>query len=248
MQAGLRQLLGKGAAINCGKVMTSIFDSENLLPYLKAAQSFTKLVALRSSSDALPDLSGEGGLLGDEFGAVTPALPLTRFGSVEDVERLANDLELVAFSGPIRTHEEMYGVFYELALNAVQHSESAVGCDAIVAQGVDAAGHVLHLLGVADCGIGIRATLIRNPDFAHVASDADAIALATELHVTGTGDSSRGLGLDHVMNVVRIWRCNCIIISGSGYLNIVDGVVSTQGNLDAGASVNGTVVAITLSM
>lgn len=228
--------------------MTGIFDSENLLPYLKAAQSFTKLIALRSSSDALPDLNGEGGLLGDEFGAVTQALPLTRLGSVDAVERLANDLELAAFSGSMRTHEEMYGVFYELALNAVQHSESAVGCYAIVEQGVDAEGRALHLLGVADCGIGIRATLIRNPDFAHVANDADAIALATELHVTGTGDSSRGLGLDHVMNVVRIWRCNCIIISGSGYLNIMNGVVSTHGNLNGGENVNGTVVVITLSV
>ena len=229
--------------------MDRIFDSAHRLPHLKAAQGLTELVALRGAGgDALPSLDGSAGLLGDEFGAVTPVLPLTRFGSVTDVERIANDLELAAVSGAVRTHEEMYGVFYELALNAVQHSESAVGCYAIVEQGVDADGRPTHLLGVADYGIGIRAALIGNPAFAAVANDADAIALATELHVTGTGDPSRGLGLDHVMNVVRMWRCNCIIISGAGYLDVRDGGVTTQGSLDAGESVAGTVAVITLSV
>lgn len=226
--------------------MSSTLYSDDLLPHLKAAQRLTKLVALRNSSDALPGLSDESGLLGDEFGAVTQALPLTRFASVNDVERLANDLELSASSGSIRTHVEMCGVFYELALNAVQHSESAVGCYAIVEQGVDADGLILHLLGVADFGIGIRATLIRNPDFAYIDNDADAIVMAAELHVTGTGDSNRGLGLDHVMNVVRTWQCNFVIISGSGYLNILNGEVSMQGNLNADASVSGTVAVMTL--
>lgn len=228
--------------------MSNALYSDALLPHLKAAQRLTQLVALRNSSDALPDLSGEVGLLGNEFGAVTPVLPLTRFGSVNDVERLANDLELAASSGSIRTHVEMCGVFYELALNAVQHSESAIGCYAIVEQGVDADGRILHLLGVADCGIGIRATLIRNPDFAYIDNDADAIVMASELHVTGTGDSSRGLGLDHVMNVVRTWQCNFVIISGSGYLNVQNGEVSMQGNLNADASVSGTVAVMTLSV
>ena len=196
----------------------------------------------------MPNLGGNAGLLVDEFGAVTPVLPLTRFGNVTDVERIANDLELVAVSCPMRTHDEMFGVFYELALNAVQHSESAAGCYAIVEQSVDSDGRIIHLLGVADCGIGIRATLIRNPNFADVANDADAIALATELHVTGTGDASRGLGLDHVMNVVRMWQCNCIIVSGAGYLDVRDGGATTQGNLSDDESVAGTVAVITLSV
>ena len=165
--------------------MASILHSDDSMPHLKAAQGLTKLVSLQNSVSALPDLGGADGLLGDEFGAVTPALPLTRFGSVNDVERIANDLELAIGSGSIRTHEEMYGVFYELALNAVQHSESAVGCYAMVEQGVDADGRTLHLLGVADCGIGIRAALIRNPDFAYLNDDADAVRVQSNRAVAG---------------------------------------------------------------
>ena len=227
--------------------MFSDFSSDHPLPHLKAAHTLARLVdQLHADSDALPNLGGNTGLLGDEFGVVAPVLPLTRFGSVNDVERIADDLELAVVSGSMRTHEEMFGVFYELALNAVQHSESAAGCYAIVQQSVDYDGRIIHLLGVADCGIGIRATLTRNPDFADVANDADAIALATELHATGTGDVSRGLGLDHVMNVVRMWRCNCIIISGAGYLNTTDGIVTTQGSLADGVSVAGTIAVITM--
>ena len=53
--------------------------------------------------------------------------PITRFQSVDDVEQIANNLELESGPGLTGTLVEMVGVFYELALNAVEHSEWAAG-------------------------------------------------------------------------------------------------------------------------
>ena len=64
------------------------------------------------------------GFAGD-FDAGIP--PITRFQSVDDVERIANNLELASGSGMTAALVEMAGVFYELALNAVEHSQWAAG-------------------------------------------------------------------------------------------------------------------------
>ena len=120
-----------------------------------------------------------------------------------------------------------------------------IGQDAPI-QFMDADGGVTHVLGVADCGIGILASLQQNPAFADVQNDADAIALATELHITGTGDQHRGLGLDYVMNVVKDWGGDFCILSGGGYLNVKDGIETTGGNLNSRERISGTVVVVTL--
>lgn len=108
-------------------------------------------------------------------------------------------------------------------------------------------GLVAHVRGVADLGIGIPASLRRNPHFAHVQNDADAIVLATELHITGTGEAHRGIGLDHIMNVVKDWRGDCSIISGSGYLNIRNGIEVEKGNRNATDRISVTVAVVTLT-
>lgn len=227
--------------------MDGIFDIPKRTLHLDMARRLMRLVALRSSGDDLSELSGDPGLPGGEFGTVVQVLPLTRFGSVADVERIADDLELAVGHRPAGTHEEMYGVFYELALNAVQHSQSAMGRYVILERGADTRDGVAHVLGVADLGIGIPASLRRNPHFSHVQNDADAIALATELHITGTGEAHRGIGLDHVINVVKDWRGDCSIISGSGYLNIRNGIEVEKGNLNSADRISGTVAVVTLT-
>lgn len=84
-----------------------------------------------------------------DFDAGIP--PITRFESVDDVERIANNLELASGAGLTGTLIEMVGVFYELALNAVEHSQWAAGyyviraCSSIV-------GGVEHTVGIADYG------------------------------------------------------------------------------------------------
>lgn len=81
--------------------------------------------------------------------------PITRFESVDDVERIANDLELASGDGLTAALLEMVGVFYELALNAVEHPQCAASYYVIRA-GSGAGGGVEHTVGVADCGTGFR--------------------------------------------------------------------------------------------
>ena len=213
---------------------------------LRVAHALMALFSHRGNGNASDDvIAALSSVAGDSVN-VAQILPPEQFHSVDDVERIANDLELAAGHGPGGTHDEMYGVFYELALNAVQHSQSAVGCYAILEHSTDADGGVTHILGVADCGIGILASLQQNPAFADVQNDADAIALSTELHITGTGDRHRGLGLDYVMNVVKDWGGDLCVISGEGYLNVKDGTETTGGNLNSEERISGTVVVVTL--
>ena len=178
---------------------------------------------------------------------IAQVLPLTKFRSIDDVERIANDLELAPGVGPANVRSEMSGVFYELALNAVQHSKSAVGEYAVLQHMIGADGEVIYVVGVADCGIGIPASLRRNSAFADVQWDGDAIALATELHITGTGDAQRGLGLDHVVQVVKRFGGNFTIISGGGYWYLEEGIRVEKGLLNPTDRLSGTVAAVTIS-
>ena len=114
------------------------------------------------------------------------------------------------------------------------------------AVGVD--GEIIYAIGVADCGMGIPESLRRNPEFANVCSDAEAIALATELHITGTGDSQRGLGLDHVTKIVKSFGGNFIIMSGRAFWDLKKGLEVENGTLNLTDRLSGTVVAVTLSV
>ena len=108
----------------------------------------------------------------DDFDAGIP--PIIRFQSVDDVERIADDIEAASSGGLTATRAEMVGVFYELALNAVEHSEWAAGYY-VIREGSDSTvAGIGHTVGIADCGIGIPASLRRNLDFADVLNDADA--------------------------------------------------------------------------
>lgn len=175
-------------------------------------------------------------------------LPVTRFGTIEDVERIANIVEGSTGVGPVNLQGEIAGIFYELALNAVQHSESAVGEYAVLECAVTPQGEIIYAAGVADGGIGIPASLRLNPEYAFIDNDADAIDLATQLHVTGTGDPRRGLGLDHVLQVVKRFRGSLIIASGRGYWNLEKGVETRKGRLNLTDRLSGTVVAVTVSV
>lgn len=87
---------------------------------------------------------------------------------------------------------------------------------------------------MSDDGIGIPASLRNNPLYAGIASDKDAILRATELDVTGTTEP-RGAGLHHVMERVRAYRGELVIISGYGLLTVANGAEPAVRDLsDAG--------------
>ena len=56
-------------------------------------------------------------------------VPMTRFDTEFDVENVTNDADeaLRRFGGPVNLHAVVTNTFAELALNAVQHSESPLG-------------------------------------------------------------------------------------------------------------------------
>ena len=228
--------------------MNDLFDSSNRALHLMVARKLSRLVS-SLASDYLPcEISDASSMIDDALGVVTVVLPITRFGSIDDIERLANGIELTRVIGPSNVWNEMSGIFYELALNAVQHSQSAAGCYVVLEYAAIAPSGIIYAVGVADSGIGIPASLRKNPDFAHILSDAETIAHAIELNVTGTGEPQRGLGLDHIMQVVKTLRGNFVLISGMGYLNIVNGLMINKENVSPTDCLLGTVAVVTLSV
>lgn len=154
-------------------------------------------------------------------------LPLTRFRSEADVEALANSaLEALgrAGVGSANLYPVVSEVFAELALNAVQHAESRIGALGLI-QFYESQSGRRFVCTVADGGIGIRQSLVRNPNLADkVAYDWDAIELALEEGVTGTSSRTRGIGLYGVAEDMRKPGRQLIVHSGIGMLLMNDGV------------------------
>jgi anti-sigma regulatory factor (Ser/Thr protein kinase) len=80
----------------------------------------------------------------------------------------------------------------EIAENVVHHAESPIGGFA-AAQGYPRKRK--FEIAIVDMGIGIRASLAKNPAYADTASDLDAIELALQKYVTATPERNAGTGL-----------------------------------------------------
>jgi hypothetical protein len=150
-------------------------------------------------------------------------LPLTRFERQDDVERLANEvLDRLAESdlGAANLYPLVSEIFAELALNAVEHSQSSIGSFGFV-QFYEFGEGRRFVCGVADGGIGIRASLERNPALrSRVQYDWTAIELAVRERITGTGDKTRGIGLYGIAEDMRQPKRQLILHSGIGSLMI----------------------------
>jgi len=150
-------------------------------------------------------------------------LPLTRFDRQDEVERIANEvLDRLSSSGlgAANLYPLVSEVFAELALNAVEHSESAIGSFGFV-QFYEFREGQRFVCGVADGGIGIRASLEKNPTLrSRVPYDWTAIELAVRERVTGTGDKTRGIGLYGISEDMRKPARQLILHSGIGSLMI----------------------------
>lgn len=148
-------------------------------------------------------------------------LPLSRFHAEAEVDRLANqalDSLAQAGLGSANIYPVVSEVFAELALNAVQHSESVVGAFGFI-QFYDSERGRRFVCAVADGGIGIRRSLEQNPELRdRVPYDWVAIELALRERVTGTGVATRGIGLYGVADDMRRPGRQLIIHSGIGML------------------------------
>ena len=109
---------------------------------------------------------------------VRPMVPCSRFDSEHDIDQLANQMEECFWTEPVygSIFETCHTAFSELATNVVSHAESEGGY--VLAQQYNYRSGPKVEIAVADCGMGIQASLQKNQKHTSVLSDADAIELA----------------------------------------------------------------------
>ncbi len=188
-------------------------------------------VCIYLKSVGLFELLRAGGVEVDDrgvpnLGAEQLILPLTRFDTESDVDRITNlahdSLQRTAV-GAANLYPIVSEVFAELAMNAAQHSGSEIGAFGLI-QFYEFADGQKFVCAVADGGIGIRRSLERNPELTDkVPYDWNAIELALDEGISGTGSDRRGIGLFGVAEEMSKPGRQLIIHSGIGMLQTVGG-------------------------
>ena len=150
------------------------------------------------------------------------ALEPTPFQSMEEAQELANLLEENLQGrriGGASIRPEVVELFSELVNNTAEHGMNEEGAHAHVRYLPHRRGCAFDVV-VVDSGEGIRATLSRNPDLRQLQTDSDAIGLAVQELVSGTGDPTRGIGLWMTLTGMRKPGRRLLIQSGSGLLTM----------------------------
>jgi anti-sigma regulatory factor (Ser/Thr protein kinase) len=182
--------------------------------YLKSTGLFSML------RDAGVEVDDRG--IGNQLDAQI-VLPLSRFSTEADVTSLveqSTDRLAASSLGAANIIPVVGDVFAELANNAVQHAESAIGAFGFIQFRQTQKGRRFVCV-VADGGIGIRAALERNPNLsALVPYDWTAIERALEERVSGTGDATRGIGLYSIAEEMQSAGRQMIIHSGQGMMSV----------------------------
>ena len=93
-------------------------------------------------------------------------------------------------------------IFSELVNSATEHGMSEADAHAHVRFMPHRRGKAFDAV-IADPGPGIRATLSRNPELPETESGRDAIGLAVQELVSGTGAPTRGIGLWMTVNEMK---------------------------------------------
>ena len=154
-------------------------------------------------------------------------VPLSRFTTEFEAEELANNAldHLTSQESPGSSLAPVVSEnFAELAFNAVQHSQSAIGGLGLI-QFYNFREGLRFAIAVADGGIGIRQGLYKNPTLRDkVHYDWTAIELAARERISGTGNATRGIGLYGVAEDARKGGRRLIIHSGIGVLEISEDV------------------------
>ena len=148
-------------------------------------------------------------------------LPLTRFSSTTDAEDLTNQIHyslIQSRKGSANIYHVLYETFSELANNAAEHSASEVAAFGLVQFDMENGNR--FVCAVADGGIGIRTSLLRNPSHEEYGRyEWAAMERATEELVSGTQDSYRGIGLFETVEKMRVPGRELIIHSGAGIVD-----------------------------
>jgi hypothetical protein len=142
------------------------------------------------------------------------------------IERISEILENQGYR--LRERVAICSVLSEVCSNAAEHGASSFGAYAAV----QAYHHIVSgprrrgeevLVAIADGGVGVRKTLSRNPKYAgHTTTDNDALRLALEMGVSGTGEIGRGGGLALVAQIAARSGGSLSLRSGTGRVTVYE--------------------------
>ena len=150
------------------------------------------------------------------------ALEPAAFHSMQQAQELTNALEQNLHDlnmGAANLRPELVETFSELVNNTAEHGASPDGADVHVRFMPHRKGNAFDVV-IADQGPGIRATLAANPALPHLETDAEAIGLAVQELVSGTGVPTRGIGLWMTVTEMSKPGRQLRIQSGSGLLTM----------------------------
>ena len=142
------------------------------------------------------------------------------------IERISEILENQSYR--LRERVAICSVLSEVCANAAEHGASSFGAYAAV----QAYHHIVSgprrrgeevLVSIADGGVGVRETLSRNPRYAEqTTTDNDALRLALEMGVSGTGEIGRGGGLALVAQIAARAGGSLSLRSGTGRVTVYE--------------------------
>ena len=171
-----------------------------------------------------------------------PIIRAMNFKTHDEVEVIGDALvtefeESDRVSPPLSS--EAYDALAEAANNAVEHAESPEGGFALaqLRERRPASGRSWFIeIAVADAGRGIAASLGMDDHL-------DAIMLALDEGVSGTGDPLRGLGLTWIADLVQNSRRELMIHSGEGLVSVTE---SDRVAFRTGSSFPGTLLTVSI--
>jgi len=142
------------------------------------------------------------------------------------IERISEILENQGYR--LKERVAICSVLSEVCANAAEHGASSFGAYAAV----QAYHHIVSgprrrgeevLVAIADGGVGVRETLSRNTEYAeHTTTDNDALRLALEMGVSGTGEIGRGGGLALVAQIAARAGGSLSLRSGTGRVTVYE--------------------------
>ncbi|HEX8067333.1 MAG TPA: hypothetical protein VF520_12510 [Thermoleophilaceae bacterium] len=178
-----------------------------------------------------------------EDGPSDPVLSCEPFSTRETIDRVTAHFEAFLAERSGAGRDDFGAVTWmlgDVADNVLQHAGTHSG---VAAARIYPRTHEIEL-AVADRGIGIRASLTKNPDYLDVTDDRSALMRAVEPATTSEPGVGGGNGLFVVSLVVKENGGALTIRSGRAALNRHGADIETTGGLPA---LQGTVVAIRVS-
>jgi anti-sigma regulatory factor (Ser/Thr protein kinase) len=131
----------------------------------------------------------------------------------------------------------------EICENVVHHADTPLGGFG-AAQGWPRSASRQFEIGIVDLGVGVRASLTKNPDYAHIDDDDIAIDTALKPSVSSTPERNAGIGLFVTSMLLAENGGYMLVRSGRG--EVVRGAKTERRTCDA--LMPGTVVSLRANM